>query len=44
MFGWAVLATVGAGPDELLSVLTPVPRPEDRPTVRVREDARLGLP
>jgi len=44
VFGWAVLATVGSGPDQLVSVLTPVPRPEDRPTVRVREDARLGLP
>jgi hypothetical protein len=41
---WAVLATVGGGPDELLSVLTPVGAPPAQPTVRVRADPRLGLP
>ncbi len=41
---WSVLATVGGGPDELLSVLTPVGAPPAQPTVRVRADPRLGLP
>jgi hypothetical protein len=40
---WAVLGTYGTGPEELLSVLAPVPAADPRPDVVVRAGDRLGL-